>query len=204
MLYYPQNGYRSRENQCDKPETMGTGHPAWLRTDMISILNYREYYHGGICFILAAESVPCPICGGKLFVHGTCRRKCITADGIVTFGLRVMECRKCHHTHRELPRGIVPYKRHCAEIIADCRDTCPDSVGEFSVFLRLKAWMTWFLDYAEKVMTGLTAAYDTVLSVPGNLTPAERLVYFVRLVANSGFWVQHRSALRTRTDSGML
>jgi len=22
--------------------------------------------------ILAAESVPCPICGGKLFVHGTC------------------------------------------------------------------------------------------------------------------------------------
>lgn len=171
---------------------------------MISILNYREYYHGGICFILAAESVPCPICGGKLFVHGTCRRKCITADGIVTFGLRVMECRKCHHTHRELPRGIVPYKRHCAEIIADCRDTCPDSVGEFSVFLRLKAWMTWFLDYAEKVMTGLTAAYDTVLSVPGNLTPAERLVYFVRLVANSGFWVQHRSALRTRTDSGML
>ena len=161
MLYYFQNGYRSRENQCDKPETMGTGHPAWRRTDMISILNYREYYPGGICFILAAEVVPCPICGGKLFVHGTCRRKCITADGIVTFGLRVMECRKCHHTHRELPRGIVPYKRHCAEIIADCRETCPDSVGEFSAFLRLKAWLLWFLEYAEKVMTGLAAAYDT-------------------------------------------
>ena len=141
---------------------------------MISILNYREYYHGGICFILAAESVPCPICGGKLFVHGTCRRKCITADGIVTFGLRVMECRKCHHTHRELPRGIVPYKRHCAEIIADCRDTCPDTIGEFSAFLRMKVWLTWFLEYAEKVMTGLAAVYATVLSVPGNLTPAER------------------------------
>ena len=27
MLYYPQNGYRSRENQCDKPEAMGTGNP---------------------------------------------------------------------------------------------------------------------------------------------------------------------------------
>ena len=89
-------------------------------------------------------------------------------------------------------------------IIADCRDTCPDFIGEFSAFLRLKAWLTWFLEYAEKVMTGLAAAYDTVLSVPGNLTPAERLVYFVRLVANSGFWVQHRSALRIRTDSGML
>ena len=27
MSYYPQNGYRSRENQCDKPEAMGTGNP---------------------------------------------------------------------------------------------------------------------------------------------------------------------------------
>jgi len=184
---------------------MGTGHPAWLRTDMISILNYTEYHHDGVCFILAAESVPCPICGGKLFVHGTCRRKCITPDGIVTFGLRVMECRKCHHTHRELPCGVVPYKRYCAEIIADCNgEFCPDSVGEFSAFLRLKAWLKWFLEYAEKVMNGLEIAYGTVLSVPGNLTPAERLMYLVRLAANSGFWVQHRSALRMQTDSGML
>ena len=119
-----------------------------------------------------------------------------TPDGIVTFGLRVMECRKCHHTHRELPCGIVPYKRHCAEIIADCQgETCPDSIGEFSAFLRMKVWIKWFLEYAEKVMTGLAAAYDD-LSVPGNLTSAERLMYFVRLVANSDFWVQDRSALR--------
>ncbi len=172
---------------------------------MISILNYRKYHHGGVCYIMTAESVPCPICGGKLFVHGTCRRKCITPDGIVTLGLRVMECRDCHHTHRELPSGVVPYKRHCAEIIADCQgDTCPDSVGEFSAFFRLKAWLTWFLAYAEKVMASLAAEYGTCLSVPGNFTPTKRLMYFVRLVANRGFWVQHRSALRTQTDSGKL
>lgn len=172
---------------------------------MISILNYTEYHHVGVCFIRTAESVLCPICGGKLFVHGTCRRKCITPAGIVTFGLRVMECRKCHHTHRELPCGVVPYKRYCAEIVADCNgEFCPDSVGEFSAFLRLKAWLTWFLEYAEKVMNGLEIAYGTVLSVPGNLPPAEQLMYFVRLVVYSGFWVQHRSALRMQTDSGML
>ena len=61
-----------------------------------------------------------------------------------------------------------------------------------------------FLEYAEKVMNGLEIAYGTVLSVSGNLTSAEQLMYFVRLTANSGFWVQHRSALRMQTDSGML
>ena len=61
-----------------------------------------------------------------------------------------------------------------------------------------------FIMTAEKVMTGLAAAYGTVLSVPGNLPSAEQLMYFVRLVANSGFWEEHRSALRTRTDSDML
>lgn len=135
---------------------------------MISILNYTEYHHGGVCFILVAESVPCPICGGKL-LHGTCRRKCVTTNGIVTLGLRVLECRKCHHTHRELPCGVVPYKRHCAEIMVERQgETCPDSVGEFSAFLRLKAWLKWFLKYAEKVMTGLATAYDD-LFVSGNL-----------------------------------
>ena len=122
----------------------------------------------------------------------------------MTLGLRVMECRNCHHTHRELPCGVVPYKRYCAEIIADCRENCPDSVGEFSAFLRLKAWLTWFLEYAEKVMTGLTEVFGIVFEIPGNLPAAERLMYLVRLVINSGFWTQHRSALRTQTDSGML
>ena len=43
MSYYHQNGYRSQEKQYDKPETMGTDHPARLRIDRINILNYTEY-----------------------------------------------------------------------------------------------------------------------------------------------------------------
>ena len=172
---------------------------------MISILHYTEYLHGGVRFITSAESVGCPVCGERLFVHGTCRRKCITPDGVVVLGLRVMECRNCHRTHRELPCGVVPYKRYCAEIIADCRgDVCPDSIGEISAFLRLKAWLRWFLEYAEKVTAALSASYGADLSVPGSLTPAERLTAFVRITVNSGFWQQHRSALRTHAISGML
>ena len=123
----------------------------------------------------------------------------------MTLGLRVMECRNCHHTYRELPCGIVPYKRYCAGSIADCRENCcPDSVDEFSAFLRLKEWLTWFLEYAEKVMTGLTEVFGIVFEIPGNLPAAEWLMYLIRFVANSGFWAQHRSALRTQTDSGTL
>ena len=69
MSYYHQNGYRSQEKQYDKPETMGTDHPARLRIDRINILNYTEYYHGGVCFIRSADSAVSHM-RRKTFVRG--------------------------------------------------------------------------------------------------------------------------------------
>lgn len=122
---------------------------------MIIITQYGYKRKGGRIKILSYEDSCCPICGGRLKVHGTCNRKAWTpADNSdnsdivqVEYSLRILECTQCGKTHRELPNELVPYKRYSLSLICEEVEeqnyTC-----DTSTMLRLKLWLNWFICYA--------------------------------------------------------
>ncbi len=73
---------------------------------------FEVHQHNGIYVIRGTHQLTCPHCGGTLQVHGTCLRKLRTIYCTRTYRLRVMKCRGCGKTHRELPAFFVPYKRY--------------------------------------------------------------------------------------------
>ena len=148
------------------------------------------------------ETVPCPICGGKLKVHGSCRRKLqIASNETVIYHLRVMKCCTCGKTHRELPDGVIPYKRMSADYFTQVSNVPTESAldeheladVESSTWRRVVSWMRWFIRYVDSVLA--IVGFDPLPATfcIGNIA-AGQTEHFVRLVVNSGFWIQHRSA----------
>ena len=94
----------------------------------------------------------------------------------------------------------MPYKRMDAELLGTItEDTGTEDVDEpdISTWERVKRWVTWFLTYAQHVLNGLKVLLgETILTIPVGGSLSRQLMYFVRLVANSGNWVQHRSVMR--------
>ncbi len=80
---------------------------------------YKIHRENGIYIVRGTEKLPCPHCGGKLRVHGSCKRKLREIDCTRTFRLRVMKCTNCGKTHRELPSFFVPYKRYSLNSICE-------------------------------------------------------------------------------------
>lgn len=80
--------------------------------------NYNSSYGNGVWFYENRDKPTCPLCGSRLFSHGTCRRRTITEDYLEIHHLRVLKCRKCKRTHRELPDTIIPYKHYGRELIS--------------------------------------------------------------------------------------
>ena len=81
---------------------------------MVRIEKYHPYKKNGYIYTYGEEISCCPDCGRKMYVHGTCRRKVRAfedPDG-TTLILRVLICRSCRKTHRELPDFISAYKRY--------------------------------------------------------------------------------------------
>ena len=108
-----------------------------------------------------------------------------------------MECSDCGKTHRELPEEFVPYKRMDAEllcVIAEATRSEQVNVAEASTWSRVHAWMKWFLAYVENILKAMAERYTTFATIPSGATASRWLMYFVRLVVNSGNWIQHRSA----------
>ena len=167
---------------------------------MISVAHGTEYRKGEIIIFTGAEEIPCPVCGGQLRVHGTCTRKLRRRDGIDVYRLRVMECKSCGKTHRELPAGIVPYKRMDAQQISNISEIQEEKDledTEVNTWMRVKEWVMWFLAYALNVLKSLqTILGNEFPTVSSGDCPCRQLVYFVRLVANSGNWPQHRSVMQ--------
>ena len=85
---------------------------------MISLTRFTLIRKGTELIVSSLEDLPCSLCGGDLFVHGTCKRKLREISGETsTLRLRVMECKKCGHTHRELIKGIAPHRRYSIDLI---------------------------------------------------------------------------------------
>ncbi len=165
---------------------------------MISVTQGIAYRKGEIVIFTGNETIPCPVCAGHLKVRETCERKVSGREGTQTCRLRVMECGNCGKTHRELPSFIVPYKRMDADILSEVAEANREEhleKAESSAWRRVKAWIIWFLQYAGNVLEGLRIAMPDFPTIPDGEALNRRLAYAVRLVANSGNWVQHRSAL---------
>ena len=163
---------------------------------MIRIARFETSRNGEVIHIFSKESSICPVCGGPLKVHGTCTRKVRHGEHTRQYHLRVMECRTCGNTHRELQEGIVPYKRHGLNSLCEIAEaTETQYTCETSTWLRIRLWFAWFFWYAQNIMEGLIAAEQ----IPATFYPGHslrrRTASFVRLVANSGNWEQHRSAM---------
>ena len=167
----------------------------WIWT-MVSISRFRKIRNGGQTRICSEENCLCPICGGNLKVHGTCTRKIKRNDNTEEYRLRVLECRQCGKTHRELPSGIVPYKRHGLDNICEIAESNETKhTCETSTWLRIRFWLAWFLWYAQNIMEGLIVAQQLPTTFHPGHSLRRRTASFVRLVANRGNWEQHRSAM---------
>ena len=162
---------------------------------MVIVTRFLQYCKGKICYITGMEGVPCPVCGGRLFVHGTCRRGMKDeTEQVRELRLRVLECENCGRTHREIPDMLVPYKRYSAQAICAMKETPEACVAEPNVRQRILLWLTWLFCYARHIAEGLTLVGLKAAEPSGDSLIA-RLKHFVRLVVNSGFWPQHRSVM---------
>ncbi|MCL2589167.1 MAG: DUF6431 domain-containing protein [Oscillospiraceae bacterium] len=160
---------------------------------MVIITQYRMKKKHGTYFIRSEESSICPVCSVLLLVIGSRKRGVIGSDGWkLTLVLRRLRCQDCRTIHHELPDTVVPYKRHCAEIIekviaGDIESVC----CEERTIRRLRAWWAVCLLYFENVLASLREKYGTVFSV----CPAPREI--IRAVANANLWVHTRSTFLT-------
>lgn len=162
---------------------------------MVIVSRFTRYCKGSICYIMGTEDIPCPVCGGRLFVHGTCKRKVKDeTEQVQELRLRVLECKECGHTHRELPEELVPYKRYSAEALCRIKEQPDICTAEPTVRQRILLWLSWFLCYARNIAHAQSLC-GLVSSEPSGAHLYRQLLYFVRLVVNTGFWEQHRSAM---------
>ena len=107
-----------------------------------------------------------------------------------------MECCKCHKTHREIPDELIPYKRYDAASFCNIAgEDSSEYTCETSTWQRMRAWLSWFFKHAADTMKSLAASG---LSLYDNVPVGDSLhmtKFFVRIVVNSGRWIQHRSAV---------
>jgi len=164
---------------------------------MIIAADGTEYFKNGLIIFTGNGDIACPDCGGKLIVHGTCRRKIRTHTAEKVYRLRVMECIHCGKTHRELPSGFIPYKRMDTQFISEIAET-PSAehlmLAESSTWQRIKIWVAWFLRYAQELLHKIEATDSSFLikQITGGLS--NQLVYLTMFTVNSGNWIQHRFA----------
>ena len=163
---------------------------------MVSISHFKKV-HKGDCFkIISQEIIACPRCNGELFTRGTCRRHAINSAGIrEQYQLRVLQCRDCRKTHRELPSPIVPYKRYDGEVITQIANNPDKAPCYYRTMELLLRWLNWFIIYANHICE----SQSLILSIPlPKMIGAIRLpdlMALVRIVANSGNWSHNRTVV---------
>lgn len=81
---------------------------------MVSQQEYSPYKKAGRIYAYGKTMPCCPDCGRRMKVHGTYERKLRTSrypDGIQHV-MRVLDCKPCRTSHREVPDFIVPRKSY--------------------------------------------------------------------------------------------
>ena len=81
---------------------------------MISQQEYQRELKDGKIYAYGKNMPCCPNCGTRMTVHGTCKRNIRTLEhpnGIVHV-FRVLDCKLCNRSHREMPDFIVPHRSY--------------------------------------------------------------------------------------------
>lgn len=156
--------------------------------------HFRIERNDTLLIVHGQEIHRCPVCNGELFRRGTCHRKTQNAYGETTeYQLRVMKCRDCKKTHRELPNPIVPYKRYDAEAIIEIRDNPGESICDPNVGARIISWLEWLIIYARHILESQRRILSLPLpNVSDKITNSE-LSMLVRIVVNSQNWLHNRT-----------
>ena len=162
---------------------------------MVSLTRFQEKHKNNLIIIIAQEFLSCPCCEGELFVRGTCRRQAINAEGIKRhYQLRVLQCRDCGKTHRELPTPLVPYKRYDGEAITYIENHPADAPCNTRTIPLLLEWLAWFLSYANHIVESQSLILSVPLSKASGKLQSKELLSLVRTVVNSGNWIHNRTA----------
>ena len=150
----------------------------------------------------------CPFCGRRMCVAGSRKRVVRLSDGrIIYLIIRRLYCDRCCHVHHELPDLIVPYKRYSSDAVEQLLSSRTSSISvgcETSTVQRLRVWFSLLRSYFESALESIKFIFknDTRLAAELNqllpLSPESLsdgwLAKLVRIVVNSGFWIQTRSA----------
>ena len=183
---------RYRECSCPKKHDYCTFLSAWLQA------RYRKLF-----YVRSNEIVFCPVCGAKLSVVGSRKRKLKCDDGKTKkLIVRRLRCDRCNKIHHELPDCVVPYKRYSADVISEVvmadNESDTSFSGETSTFLRLRTWFSLLRNYLSRIRELLKMRFSVDIS---NVNPATvgGLKSIVRLLVNSNLWPQTRLAITVRT-----
>ena len=158
-------------------------------------------------YVRSSETPRCPHCGRVLDVVGSRKRKLRKDDGSTTvLIIRRLRCERCGRVHHELPDMAVPYKRFCADTVEEIlshkgKGTYP---CESSTAARLRIWFSLLRGYWEGALSALKNLHkqdEQLQLMLLSLTPVQPsrlaagwLKKIVRLLVNSCFWLQTRSA----------
>ena len=128
---------------------------------MLSRRQYRLEERGGVMFVLASDSLPCPVCTSTLYAIGRRYRKVTSTSGQKrSLMIRRLRCSnvKCRRIHHELPDIVVPYKRHCSQTIQNVIEGSLESVPlESTVIWRIRLWWRRVEIYFANILEALAA-----------------------------------------------
>ena len=147
------------------------------------IINDTKY-----CEIRGAESVPCPICGNRLYHYDTRKRSVrIDEEKHYHFLLRRLRCKECHKIHLELPDFLLPRQRCFKAVIERAVKGAPVLiVKDPRTPSRWKRWWRIWQMYLKDAVTSL---------VNREIIPSDflelPLFELVRVLVNHQLWPFH-------------
>ena len=153
------------------------------------------------------ETPYCPHCERALRAVGSRTRSVRRNDGSLNkLIIRRLRCDHCKRIHHELPDENVPFKRYSAKAIEEILSSREEGTYpcEISTAARLRIWFSLLHEYFERALNALKYLYkqdEQFLEELSSLIPfiptrfsAGWLRRLVRILVNSGFWPQTRSA----------
>lgn len=198
-----EKGNPTSSMQLPRKQTMVKKKWGFLTHVMVSLTHFRQERKGELIIIVAQEILPCPLCGGELYTRSTCHRRAINASGNTDhYRLRVLQCRGCRKTHRELPTPLVPYKRYDSEAITEIAGHPESAPCNSRTIDLIRRWLEWFVSYARHVQESLRLQIRLPEKV--GKSACEEFMALVRIVVNSGYWSHNRTEFSCSQRSAIL
>lgn len=158
----------------------------------------NRFYGNGIWSYVNRDKPTCPLCGSRLFSHGTCRRKSIEEDCLEIHQLRVLKCRNCKRTHRELPDTLVPYKHYgrklISAVVAGKAKYSYDESTRYRYIQWVSALILLMVSFLEKPKRELCKVVSDKIR-NGNATEPDEVSQWLKLCVSKLVWQENPALL---------